>query len=127
MKSLKLELSKSDWGAIQLTKEQAIQFGIDTEKEEIRAEIKTRGSWNIISGYKALCVSVKYKKGLIIEKESITLYGKRSMGNIRDSGYHLEGQVSLKGKKVSCYSSTELFSVDGVLVNVQVIGARINK
>jgi hypothetical protein len=49
------------------------------------------------------------------------------MGNIRDSGYHLEGRVSLKGKKVSCYSSTELFSVDGVLVNVQVIGARINK
>ena len=57
--------------------------------------------------------------------ESYTLYGIRTLSDIKQSGYHLDGRVSINGKKYSAFSSDILWSVDGKLVATAVIYARL--
>lgn len=113
---------------IKLTDEQAKQIGIDITKDEILGDLKTWGPWNIPISFKTIAVSANYgiPEGhfttTCIDK---TVYGIRTMTNVRESGYCLEGYVSIKGKKYSCFSSSELFEINGKLINVSVIHARI--
>jgi hypothetical protein len=115
---------------IKLTEEQAKQFGIDITQDEIRGDLKTHGMWNIPVSFKAIAIKAKLEQPeghfskCFTEK---TVYGIRTMTNIRQSGYELEGYVSINGKKHSCFTSSELFEVNGKLINVAVIHARSNK
>jgi hypothetical protein len=111
---------------IKLTKEQAIQLGIDPNEEEQRGELKTRGPWNIPISYQAVCISAVYnRESYPIKCLSKTVYGLRKMSNMRESGYSAEGRVSVNGKKYTCFTSSQLFEVDGKLLNVATIHARI--
>ena len=58
--------------------------------------------------------------------ESYTLYGIRTLSDIKQSGYHLDGRVSINGKKYSAFSSSILWSVDSRLIQTAVIYARMN-
>lgn len=113
-------------GSIVLTKEQAIAFGIDPNLNEQGLYIKTEGPWSIVKKVEGLCVENVYGKTDFGSKKivSTTLHGKRSMSNPRQTGYHLDGYVSVKGKKRSAYTSSILFEVDGKLVNVGTINIR---
>lgn len=114
--------------AIKLTPEQATALGIDYTQDEIRGELKTFGAWSIPVSFKALCMSATYgvkEDSFISSCLDKTIYGNRTMTNVRQGGYELEGYVSVKGKKYSCFTSSQLFDINGHLVNVAVIHARI--
>jgi len=129
MKQLTFDL-QNQWpsSTIKLTEKQANELGILISDDDQQGELKTFGPWNIPVSFKTIAVSAKW--GIIeghfskscIEK---TVYGIRTMTNLRQSGYELEGYVSINGKKHTCFTSSELFEVNGKLINVAVIHARI--
>jgi hypothetical protein len=124
MKSIKVINPDS---AVKLTKEQCISLGIDITKYDIRAEYETFGPWNIIKSFSALCITNEYdKSGMFTKIVSTTFFGKRKLSRPKDSGYNLEGYVSIGGKKYSAFSSCMLIEVEGKLINVQTIHARMN-
>lgn len=108
--------------AIDLTVEQAVELGIDINKDTICGETKTIGPWNIVKSYKALTVSAIFSENKVIQK---TIYGIRTLTNIRQGGYELNGYVSINGKKYSAFSSSQLFRVEGNLIDVATIHARV--
>jgi len=119
--------------ALPITRQELIEMGItedQIESGEARGELKTSGPWQIPVSYKALCQSTIYtpkeKQRYSAEQEKTTVYGLRTMNNIRQSGYEIEGYVSVNGKKCSCFSSSQLFELEnGKLIDVAVIHARI--
>lgn len=111
---------------IKLTRQEAIELGIDPTLEKQHGEMKTQGAWQICTSFKALCLSKTYDKSkMYTEVTETVLYGLRTMSRPRQGGYELEGYVSIKGKKYSAFTSSQLFEVDGKLINVATIHARI--
>ena len=115
-------------GAIKLTAEQAKTMGLHTGLDEVRGELKTRGPWQITVSYKALCTNTHYvpkeKAKFTAESDAFHVYGTRTMSNVKQSGYSLEGRVSICGKKVRAFTSSQLFQLpDGKLVSVAIIHA----
>ena len=111
---------------IKLTKDQAIQLGIDPTQDEQHGNMETRGPWNIPISFQAVCVSAKYEDlGYRTRITDKTVYGMRKMSDVRQCGYELEGRVSINGKKYTCFTSSQLFEVEGKLINVSTIHARI--
>jgi len=114
-------------GSIKLTKEQCEILGIDITQDEIRGTMETVGPWNIVRSYKALCISNTYdKSGMFPKLIKTEIFGNRTLSNPKQSGYHLDGYISIGGKKYSAYTSDVLIEVDGHLINVATINARIN-
>ena len=112
--------------AIELTKEEALKLGIDPTVNNQSGEMKTTGPYQICKSFKALCLSKTYDKSkMYTEVKEVVLYGLRTMSNPKQGGYELEGYVSIKGKKYSSFTSSQLFQVDGNLINVSTIQARI--
>ena len=112
--------------AIKLTLAQAEKLGISKEENQ-KGILKTSGMWQIPVSFKALCCTAIYKKEYYTKCIKKSFYGIRTMTNARNSGYVLEGQVSIKGKKYSCFTSDQLFEIEGKLINVSTIHARLNK
>jgi len=104
-----------------LTIEQAMSSFGTADAHEVRANMSFRGPWSIISGFEALCVHQDFGSG------EITIYGKRRLQNIKQSGYQLEGTVSIAGKKHTAFTSSHLFELDnGHLISVATIFPRIS-
>ena len=81
---------------------------------ERRFEIETTGSgWNLIRKIKALAVR-KAEGG-------VTVYGDRSLNSPRESGYVHEGRVSVEGKSYRAFTSSQLFLVNGKLVDMAIL------
>lgn len=120
---------KAGVGSTPIPQEDAIRFfgqeAIDAG--ERRGEIETRGPWNIISSYKALAVTATWKDiGISYDVvDEYTLHGDRILSGAHESGYQLEGHVSIDGKKRSAFTSSILFELPGGrLINVAVIHVR---
>lgn len=119
---------KNPSSAIQLSIDEANLLGIDITQNQINGELRTFGCWNIPVSFKAICCSAVYgtKEGIFLNScLEKTFYGNRTMTNVRQGGYELEGYVSVNGKKYTCFTSSQLFDVNGHLINVSVIHARI--
>lgn len=85
-----------------------------------RLEIETYGVWGMPISVKGLAVSMDFKTG------AHTIYGYRTMYNVKQSGYDLEGHVSIKGKKYSCFTSNTIFRLEnGKSVCVEIIFPRV--
>lgn len=131
MKTVKIwNRNECKTGALPLTENELLAMGItehDIEAGEKRGELKTYGVWNIPVSYRALCMSsVNTYPDLPSITHSKTVYGIRTLTNIRQGGYELEGHVSIGGKKYSAFTSTQLFELpDGRLIDVAVIHARV--
>ena len=112
--------------AIKITKEDAIAFGINPELDQQRGELKTFGVWNIPKSFKALCLSSIFdkSKGYYVTLQT-TVYGQRTLTNVRQGGYELEGYVSIRGKKYTAFTSSQLFEIEGKLIDVAIIHVRI--
>ena len=113
-----------------ITIDELKQWGIDQsdiDKGEFRGELKTIGPWNIPVSYRALAMANDYdNKSMFTQILKTTVYGIRIMGNCRQSGYELEGYVSINGKKYSAFTSSQLFELpDGKLIDVATIHARV--
>ena len=112
--------------AIKLTKEEAINLGIDPTLEKQYGEMDTQNPWGICTKFKALCLSKTYEKHMgYTEVKEAVLYGLRTMSRPKQGGHELEGYVSIKGKKYSAFTSSQLFEVEGKLIDVSVIHARV--
>lgn len=112
--------------AIKLTKDQAVALGIDITKDEISGELQTKGPWNIVSSYRALCISNDYDRSSMFTKIlSTSIFGERQLSRPKQSGYCLEGYVSIGNKKYPAFTSSTLFEVEGKLINVATIHARM--
>jgi hypothetical protein len=112
--------------AIKLSKEVAQSLGIDITQDQIRGNYETFGVWNIIKSYEALCISNEYDRtGMFPKIASTEIYGRRKLSNPKQSGYHLDGFVSIKGKKYRAFTSSILIEVDGKLIDIATINAVI--
>lgn len=113
------------YSAIPVSRDEFLSFGFKEEdiiKGEVMGKLKTYGPWQIPIGYKALAMSTIYDdtKGYT-SIFSETVYGFRSMTSCRQEGYELEGRVSVNGKKYRAFTSSQLFDVEGKLVDVAII------
>ena len=107
-----------------LTEEQAIMLGLNPHDNN-SGDLETHGPWNIPVKYKALCITCEFDKGIIPHVTKIVLFGKRTLNKITQHGYGIEGWVSVKGKKYSAFTTSKLFTINGKLINCDVIFARI--
>ena len=111
---------------IKLTTEEAINLGISPTEEKQLGEMKTYGAWNIPTSFKALCTSSIFDKKMgYTERSETKLYGLRTLSKVRQGSYELEGYVSIKGKKYSAFTSSQMFEVEGKLIDVCTIHARV--
>ena len=76
-----------------------------------------------VRSIKGLAISQNFRKGKynLIDDDGITVYGVKTMSRPRESGYQMEGRVSIGGKSYRAFTSSSLFLVKGKLVNVAVI------
>jgi hypothetical protein len=132
MKYQKLTL-KAGAGSTKISLENAIKFlGADAiEAGEKRGTSKHYGPYSIITSYTALATTATWKDigltyGVVNE---YTLHGNRTITNPKQSGYGLEGYVSIDGIKRSCFTSSILFEIEETkqLIDVAVIHVRTKK
>jgi hypothetical protein len=90
---------------------------------ELRGKLKTYGPWQLPVSYTALAVEYTEVDETHFSPYYPTaiLHGLRTMSRPRESGYVLEGQVSIDGKKRRAFTSSALFLVGGKLVDVAIL------
>lgn len=120
---------KAGAGSTKIHQADALKFiGADAiAAGEKHGEIQTRGPWSIITCYKALATTATWiDKGYGRLVDTYTLHGDRVLSGAKESGYNLEGHVSIAGVKRSAFTSSILFEIEetGQLVDVAVIHAR---
>lgn len=129
MKKIEPLTLKAGAGSTKISEADALRF-IGAEAivaGEKRGDIETRGPWSLISRYTALATTATwYDAPGGMRVDEYTLYGDRTMYALKQSGYNLEGRVSIAGKKRSAFTTSILFEIieTGRLVNVAVIHAR---
>ena len=130
MKKLEPLTLKAGAGSTKIKLQDALIFiGAEAiEAGEKRGETQTHGPWSIITRYTALATTATWKDiGISYNVvDEYTLYGPQSLTNPKESGYNLEGYVSIQGAKRSAFTSSILFEIEetGKLVDVAVIHAR---
>ena len=78
---------------------------------EIRFEIETSGPWSIVKSLRGLAVTLDGK-----------VFGMRRLIRPRESGYQMEGRVSIGGEKFRAFTSSTLFErPDRSLIDVGVL------
>ncbi len=97
-------------GCVPITEEQWLAY-ISDSLEDQRGDMETYGPWSIPVRYTAPCLTYVFGEHSSIV--SVTLYGKRTMSRPKESGYQLEGIVSLGGRKRTCFTSSQLFKLPG--------------
>ncbi len=88
-------------------------FPAEIRNGEVRFDFETRGPWSVL---------VKLQ-GVAIEKTEggVKVWGVRSLNKPRESGYNHEGVVSVGGKSLRAFTSSQLFLVSGKLVDVGIL------
>ncbi len=84
-----------------------------TAKGERRLQIETRGPWGVVSKITGLAVAK--------DPDGVRVYGDRSLLKPRESGYQMEGRVSVDGKSYRAITSSQLFVHQGKLVDIGIL------
>lgn len=110
---------------VPITAEQWLQY-IAPELENQRGDLETRGPWSLPVRYSAPCITLHWEKTPYnTQVAAVTLWGRRTMRDLRESGYQLEGRLSLGGLTVSGYTGGQMFQLpDGALLEAEVIHVR---
>jgi len=98
--------------ALPITVAQLLALGIPQsaiDAQEMRGEMRTFGPWQIPLSFRALCVSSVF--GEHSARISETVYGMRTLCKVKESGYALEGKVSVNGRTVRGFTSSQLFAI----------------
>lgn len=107
---------------VKITAETAKKLGIDINTDQQSGKIEQVGPWGIIKSFTALCIKRHYDdKSMFTKVKSIDLIGIRKMGEITQQGYGIKGRVSVGGKKAQAWDTSQLFEVDGKLIDVACI------
>ena len=118
-------------GALPITMEELKAFGFTEEQVrsgQIRGEMTTKGPWQIPARYKALLERKEFddSRGYTIVL-SADIYAIGTLSKPEQSGYQMEGRVSLNGKKYRGFTSSQLFELpDGHLVDIATIFVCLN-
>lgn len=115
--------TKPGIGSKPITLEQAKTFLTDADIAAgvKHGELKTIGMWQIPLSYTALATAQDFNAAEP-QRDVVRVLGPRTISKPRQSGYELEGHVSIKGKKHRAFTSSCLFELpDGKLVNVAII------
>ena len=112
-----------------LTKKQFFALGFtqeDLEKGEKRFDIETRGPWGIISKLRGFVVESvrsedKEKNYRGEYTHAYVFHGFRSLLKPVQTGYQIEGKVSINGKRVRAFTSSQLIYVDNKLVDIAIL------
>jgi hypothetical protein len=105
-------------GAVKITEAQLASFGIPLG--DSRGILESYGPWQIPVRYTAPVVSSVWGEHSF--RETITLHGSRTLYNLKESGYCLEGTVSVGGHKRRGFTSSELWELpDGRLIETATI------
>lgn len=116
--------------ALPLTDEFASQLFTPDEiaKGEKRFEIKTRGTWGVVSSVHALAVEYSSDRTLLSKyapdycQTHAAIYGIRALSKAKQIGYELEGRVSIGGKSRRAFTSSMIFRLsDGRLLNCAIL------
>ena len=112
-----------------LTKEQFFALGFtqkDLDKGERRFETEHSGPWEILTKCRGMVLEhVSFEDAEKNYRGSYTHYyifhGFRSLDKPKQSGYDLEGKISLNGKNIRAFTSSQLIDVEGKLVNLAIL------
>jgi len=86
-------------------------WNVPDDVHELRFEFETVGPWSIIRKLRGIAMTLDGK-----------VFGERSLLNPKESGYQMEGQVSIEGKKYRAFTSSQLFErPDGSLCDVAML------
>ena len=114
-------------GSVPATIDQLHALGLtdeDIEAGEKRLDSTHRGPWSICTSLRGLVERAEFDGSRSGTKNWVEFYTPRTMGEPRESGYQMEGRVSLAGRKVRAFTSSVLFELpDGRLINCGVIFA----
>jgi hypothetical protein len=84
------------------------------EKGEQPGHHTVSGPWGQMITYRALAVSHDTDRG-------ITVHGERQLTDPQPSGYDLKGRVSIAGERRRAFTSSQMFEVQGKLVDVAIL------
>ena len=122
-----IDIANPPAGAIPATIEQLRALGLtdaDIAAGEKRGEMETRGPWGTISRYSAITEAKDFTEVFPTKTARARFWPARSLENPRESGYQLEGRVSIGGRKVRAFTASQLFELpDGRLIDVATIFA----
>lgn len=124
-----IRLENPPAGSIPATLEQLRALGLtnsDIEAGEKRLESKHVGPWQICTSLRGIVERAEFDPNSISSRQKwVEFYSPRTMSAPKESGYQMEGRISLGGKKRSAFTSSILFELpDGKLINCGVIFAR---
>lgn len=113
-------------GSVKATREELLKLGVTAEEIEAgekRFEMETWGCYGVIRSLRAIVATGEFgEHGAMTWKQ---FYSMRTMSNPRQSGYDMEGVVSVGGRKSTCFTSSQMFELPcGKLVDVAVIFSR---
>jgi len=99
--------------AIDLTREQleSIFTQAEIEAGEKRGESKTVGMWHIIKSFSAVA----------IDKTNQIIYGMRTLQDVKELCYDLEGRVNIGGKRYRAFTSSIIFNCEGKLYSCAIL------
>jgi len=100
-------------------------------QDDIPGKIETRGPWGIISKFQA-CATQQDENSIDNSHyepyyTKLRVYGLRTLNHVGQSGYELEGFVSIGGKYHSAFTSSFMIEYNDKLVNISEIFARTIK
>lgn len=101
---------------------------MDLSQHAISGELKTRMPWGMIESYRALAVRQEKDSVDTVHYASspyrtrATVFGMRRLSHPRESGYCLEGSVSVDGESHRAFTSSMLvYTEDKHLVDVAIL------
>ena len=113
-------------GSVKATREELNKLGITNEEIEAgekRFKHETWGCYGVTKSLKAIVETGEFGEHSVMTWKQF--YPVRTMSNPRQSGYDMEGVVSIGGRKSTCFTSSQLFELPcGKLVDVAVIFSR---
>lgn len=108
-------------GAIPATREQLHALGVsdaEIDAGEKRFESRHVGAWSICASIRAIVAVCDYKPDTRRDR----YFPARTAHDVKECGYHMEGRISLGGRKRHVFTSSQIFELpDGRLVNVAIL------
>ncbi len=113
-----IDLENPPAGAIPATEEQLAALGVtpaEIAAGEKRHDMTHRGPWHQCTSLAAIVEHTDYNP----ETRRARFWPVRRMSRPRESGYSMEGTVSIGGRKIPAFTSSQLFELpDGRLIDV---------
>lgn len=116
-------------GSVPATLEQLHALGVTDDEiaaGEKRLESTHVGPWHICTSLRGIVERAKFEHdSFFVKTKWKEFYPARTLSRPRSMGFDMEGHISLNGKQVSAFTSSQIFELpDGRLIDVAVIFAR---